>query len=438
MPRKIVYCIFLIVSAIVFAYAAYRDFRYGKDFSHDLRNRIVGARLEKDGKLPYFHNWQKGDSTRYYDPVGFGKLAVTNMTATPFFHQLLYPLADLDQPAIKGWWLFLEYTMVVLMTAMAFSLASTDWQRSAVLAVACLFLLTDAWVQHTYDGQIYICFPFFAMAFYFFIRRDTNLLRASMAGTIAIMLVLMRPNTCFFFIPFLFLLKTYGRRYLLFFGIPVFLLTAWTMADQQERALWQDYRMGMVEQIKMHQGLHPTQQKNEPDPGYPRWEGVDQAAVKHADSTNPVRFYSENGNFFIPYEYIFHRRIPPMTLFLLSLGVIGLLTALFYSRIVRKGNLDPSTVALFGYALYMVSDLFSPVYRHQYYTVQWIFPILLMAARVRSSLQWPFWLAVAGLLLNISKVSFFTMEHTIGEYLILAALLALTLNTDGRLRPDTH
>jgi hypothetical protein len=427
MSRNGIYLIFLTAFAIVFALAAYRDIRYGKDFSYDLRNRVVAARLEKDGKLPYFYKWRKGDSIRYYDPQSFDSLAVSNITATPFFHQLMYPFADWDEQKINGWWLFFEYGMLILMTGMAFSLAGSDGQRGAVLAVTCLFLLTDAWKRHVYLGQNYICIPFFAMACYFFFQKKATAGRALMAGTMGIVLILIRPNTVLFFIPFLFLLSAYSRRYLIFFLVPALLLTAWTIIDTKERALWQDFQLAMREDIKVHQELHPAIQRNDPSPNYARWEGIDVAALDSAEINNPIKKYSENGNFFVIYKSLLHRKISYPFLLILSFGSIVFLTGLFYFLKVRKRDYDPAAVAILGYCLYMVSDLFSPVYRHQYYTVQWFFPILLTAAIYRPSFRWPFRLIIIGLLLNISKINFIKMQHTIGEYLILAALVLLVL-----------
>ena len=425
---KSIYYIFLTACLAVFAYAVYRDIRYGKDFSGDLRNRVVAARLEKDGRLPYFYKWRQGDGVRYYDPQSFDSLVVSNMTATPFFHQLLYPLADRDEQEINGWWLFIEYLMLLLMTGMAFSLAGTDLQRCAVLGISCLFLLTDAWKNHVFVGEYYLCIPFLAMAFYFFIRKRPTVFRALMAGTMAILLVLIRPNAIFFFVPFLFLLSTYNRRHLFFFFVPILLLTAWTVLDTKERALWQDYRLAMGEHFKEHQGLHPAVQRNDPGPDYPRWEGVDVAALDKEEINNPMNQHSENGNVFVIARDLLHWKMPPSLLLILSLCTVFLLTVLFYFFRVRQGNYDPAVVAILGFCLYMISDLFSPVFRHQYYTVQWIFPLLLAGAIYRPAFRWPFRLIVFGLLLNISKISFIKMQHTIGEYLILAALMLLVLS----------
>ena len=426
MSRKSVCLIFLIVCAAVLACAMYRDIRYGNVFSYDLRNRVVGARLEKDGKIPYFYKWRQGDGIRYYDAQNFDSVAVSNITATPFFHQLLYPLAEWDEQEINGWWLFFEYLMLILMAAMAFSLAGTDWQRGAVLVVTCLFLLTDAWKMHIYRGQNYIFIPFFAMVCYFFLRQRPTVFHALIAGTMAALLIFIRPNAIFFFVPFLFLLNSYNRRYWSFFLAPLLLLTIWTVAGKQERSLWQDYRLAMSEQIKIHQDLGPIRQRNAPDPGYPRWEGINVQVRDSMEVKDPIKIYSENGNVFVLFSNFLHRKISYPLLFILSLCCISLLTALFYFYTVRKGYHDLAGIVILGYCLYMLSDLFSPVYRHQYYTVQWIFPMLLAAAMVQSRLKWPFVLILTGLLLNISKIGPIRMQHTLGEYLILTALILLS------------
>lgn len=428
MTPKLIRSVFLMVAAILLSYTVYRDIRYGRPFSYDLRNRIVGARLEKDGRLPYFYKWKKEDGIRYYDPQNFDSLTVSNITASPLFHQLLIPMAEWDQETIKGWWLFIEYGMLVIMIVMALSMASTDRQRRAVLLVAGLFLLTDAWKYHIFRGQNYLCIPLLSMACYFFIRQRPTTFRALMAGIMAALLVGIRPNAIFFILPFFFLFRTSGRRYWMVFLIPLLIGTAWTMIDKNERALWQDYQLSMGQHIKEHQDLHPALQINDPSPNYPRWEGVDIPALDSAELDNSMNRHSENGNFFVLYNNFFHRKISPPLLITASLGLIFLLTVLFWFHRVRKGGADPVAVTILGYCLYMISDLFSPVHRHQYYTVQWIFPLLLAASLIPPRWRASFGLMMAGLLLNISKIGFIRMQHTIGEYLILAALVLLAFS----------
>lgn len=428
MIPKWVFAVFLTAASIILVYAIYRDIRYGLPFSYDLRNRVVGARLEKDGRLPYFYKWRKGDGIRYYDPQNRDSLAVSNITASPFFHQLLIPLVEEEQEQLDGRWLLLEYGMLLFMVAMAFSLATTAPQRIAILLVAMLFLLTDAWKQHVFRGQNYLCIPFLSMTCYFFIRQRPTVFRALMAGIIAAILVGVRPNAILFLLPFGFLFHRYGLRYRLLVLAPLLLLTAWTVIDKRQRTLWQEYQLAMGEHIKEHQDLHPALIQKDPSPNYTRWEGVNIPALDSAEIDNTMNRHSENGNVFVIFKRCFHWKIAPSLLFIGSGCLIISLVALFWFYRISSGNENPAAIAMLGYCLYMISDLFSPIYRHQYYTVQWIFPLLLAAAIVQSRWKVPFGLLLTGLLLNISKTGFIPMQHTLGEYLILAALLSLAFS----------
>ena len=80
-----------------------RDISLTEQYPGDLRNRVVGARLQLDGQSPYFYHWKAGDSERYYDWNNNSPVAqISNVTATPFFHWLLSPLAHLPQKTIAA------------------------------------------------------------------------------------------------------------------------------------------------------------------------------------------------------------------------------------------------------------------------------------------------------------------------------------------------
>src|SRR3954454_15695125 len=152
MPVKPGWIAFTVIIIVVFGWSVYRDIQIEQQYTADLRNRIVGARLEKDHASPYFYNWQQGDTIRYYDPSNIGQpsnyLRVSNITATPFFHRLLAPLANLPQRTISRIWLLMEYCMLALCIGIALALAGNRSQKAMVLAAAALFLLTEAWKDH--------------------------------------------------------------------------------------------------------------------------------------------------------------------------------------------------------------------------------------------------------------------------------------------------
>jgi hypothetical protein len=424
----------------VLVYTVQRDSRYEQTYAGDLRNRVVGARLIKDGRSPYFYKWQAGDPLRYYNPVDFDSLRVSVITASPFFHHLLSPLADMPEARLSRVWLLIEYVQFISIALFAFSLAATRPQRLAVLLFALLLLFTNAWIQHIGGGQNYICIPFLALLFFACVRKNRNTGFAFAAGIAAACLVLIRINTVVFFIPFLFLVRHYSRRWLLAFFVPILALSLWILGDGQERRLWQDYSRQTSEWIKIHQS-DPTVRPgpyNGPAPEFPRWEGVDMQKSAANEKALP-KIYSENGNVFVLFTAIFHHKLPVAVLGITSAGIILLFTLVFYQRNYRTVSQERTRdtgedialpalvrIALFGFCLYMISDLFSPVYRHQYYTIQWAFPLLLAASSFQPRRIGLYGVLLAGLLLNCIHLPFLKMGNSIGEYGILAALLVLS------------
>jgi len=415
----------------VLIFSVLRDIHYDKEFPGDLRNRIVGARMIEDGRSPYFYKWHKGDGLRYYDPTNFDSLSPSACTSSPFVHHLLRPLADQPQAKISQYWLLLEYLLLTAMTLFAFYRTATTGQKWAVLAISLLFLLTNAWKCQVAHGQTYLLMPALAMLLFACLHRREDIGWALLAGLAAACMVLIRPYAVFFFLPLLMHIRTFPRRWLLAFLVPGLLLAGWIMASPWEYSLWQDYSRMLQEHLKIAQDLPHDIQYNEPDPHYPRWEGVDMAIADDAMAHTWSKVYSENGNIFVVCRLLLHRKLPVAALALLSLGAILVLTALYYYRnyIHRTGPASSvlTRTVIFGFCLYMIADLFSPIYRHQYYTVQWIFPLLL-AGSVWSPHRRTWYIVIAaGLLLGIVHLPFLKMANTIGEYMILLALLAISV-----------
>ncbi len=425
MSRKSVYFILLISFAIVLACVVHTDIRLQRHYSYDLRNRVVGARLTRDGYSPYFYKWRKKDGIRYYDPQNIDGATVSVMTASPFFHHLLYPVAEWPQKKISQWWLVIEYLFFSATVILAWLLTRNDRQRYLVLVAAMLFLLTKAWIFHVFKGQYYIGIPFGAMVFYYLLQKSRNIPGSAAAGLTAIILVLVKPPVILFFLPFIWLVRGYSRGQIIAFCIPVILLTGWTLADRQELFLWQDYGRSIPEQIKMHQVGNPGTQPHDPDPQFKEWEGIrDWLRLENED---PVEIFNECGNFYLMIPRFFHRNVPlPLQKAIYLFLITGLAGAFYFTH--RLGDTpDPAKIAILGFCLYMVSDLFSPVMRFQYNTVQWLFPVLLAATIYESRYKAIFGLLGTGLLLNIIELPK-GPGHTLGEYFMLGALISLSFS----------
>jgi len=450
MPR---WLLLISVLLLMLGYTIWRDIRYERTYTGDLRNRVTGARMIKDGRSPYFYKWRSGDGLRYYDPQNFDTWRPSNMTSTPVLYRLLSPLVEMPQATISGWWLVMEYLMLAAITIWAFRQTRTPPQKQAVLLVVGLALMTNGWKEHVSSGQTYLCIPFFAMLFLAastplsppfqaastlpspqFLAASTRgpLLRALAAGIAATCLVGIRPNTVLFFLPFLFLARYWSRRWLFCFCIPPLLFGIRTLSSSHERGLWRDYFNNVTEATKINQQLHPDIVHNTPDPHYRVWEGVDSVEYTRWLNDLPSPIYSENANFFVPYNRLFHRSLPVAAMGWLAAALIVAIAGIFIIRRQRLRPRRPSREdiingAILGSCLFMIADLFSPIYRHQYYTVQWFLPLMLAASVFDPRKTTLYTLLLMGLLLNCIHLPFIKMGNTIGEYGILFALTALAL-----------
>lgn len=435
-PLLLAGCCFLIALCLQFKKSLFLEgFATG-----DLRNRVVGARMQKDGLSPYFFEWSPGDSARYYDPSNMTGTGVSSITASPFFHTLLYPIADIKQRTFSYIWLGLEYVFILLTGLFGYLLAKNNVQKIAVLVAITLFLFTYSWKMHITMGQYYILIPLLASIIYYCLTRRHKLPAAFMAGLTSIVLVLIRPNSVIFFVPLLFLAGSYSRKYLLTFIIPILLLPAVYFSFENNRTYWKDYAKAIKATIKIHQTNPEIARKlaaaNAHKQIVRNYEGWDFAEIEKQMKDSRLVLHSENGNVYIIYYHLFKRMLPLAWLNLLSLLSIGALLAFFFLYRKKFGLLTLPNAAMFGYCLYMVVDLFSPVLRHQYYTIEWLFPVLLAASVYKPANKWLYAGVLLGLLLNVINTDILKMEHTIGEFILLLALLALCLT--GKLTPDDN
>jgi hypothetical protein len=104
---------------------------------------------------------------------------------------------------------------------------------------------------------------------------------------------------------------------------------------------------------------------------------------------------------------------------------------LFYLRHRPFSAVPLEQWAIFAFCLYMMVDLFSPIYRIQYYSVQWLFP-LLVAATSAGARQWRWMGLLAGyLILTIVHLPWGAKQNTLEEYALLAVLLGFSQFSTG-------
>ncbi len=421
----------LLLLAGILAFSIYRDIQLDKQYPADLRNRVVGARLQKDGKLPYFFHWQKADYPRYADPYNAQDttLPASNITASPFFHQLLIPFCEIPQRTFSALWLILQYLLLAGMCWMFSFFAKTTYQKLLLLNVTVLFTLTAAWKCHIAEGQLYFI-EAFLMAVVICALLYNKKQSWIFAGIAAAMLVLTRPIALVIFIPFLFQFRKYA----------CFLISSWAalalyglfvLSSHYETALWKQYQLALKKHVELHQYGDPNQLFLWGGPAIPYIEGFDlkQAAVNLKE--HPIEISTESGNFYILYKNILHKKMPLKVLNALNLVSLLVLSGLFF-YFGRKHPFQIHQVILAAFLLYMLEELFSPVERHQYNVVQWL-PLLLPGfLALRSGIHWKdpvFLLLLTGLLLTITNFSKIYDRNTLAEFAWFAALLLIVFNS---------
>ncbi len=430
-----------ITLTIILAHSVYRDIHLENQYSGDLRNRIVGARLQKDGKLPYHYHWQPTDGIRYYDPAEDRWISpdglreskipqdsdVNKITASPFFHELLYPVCDLPQRTLSTIWFWGQYFLMACMISMMVGLTKDKRMKWLLINIGVLFTATEAWKSLISAGQIYLIEAFLmCCTLMILVKNKKN--GMILGGLFAMVFTLTRPIGMVLFIPFLFYYKKYFLFLLtafagfIFYGIFIFI-------SQKETAFYKDYFNGLKMQVQLHQdaenGLPPAHIWT--DSKFPNIEGFDIAETQRLSASYPVKVYSENGNIFVIYYKIFHKKLPLSLLITGMLFTVCTLGTLFFLHV---RNYPPSNlqIILFGFLLYMVVEIFNPIYRRQYNAVQW-FPLVLAGF-----LPLPDWknkifiLLIAGLALNIVNFEWLPMRHTLGEFCWLTGLLLLVFS----------
>ncbi len=416
---------FILLLAIL-THSVIRDSYLEKQYTGDLRNRIVGARLQKDGRLPYFYYWQAKDGIRYFDPNNSNQRAATvsTITASPFFHQLLYPICDLDQRTLSRFWFVFQYILLAMMVWITCRMTDNVNIRWLLVNTGVLFTMTEAWKSNMENGQIYLFYAFLTLCVISGILSKKRVWTIT-AGLIMAVWILNRPIGIIVLIPIL-LLHKQQRLFLVTAMTSLLLYLVFVLSSPFEKTLWRNYVEGIRMQVKLHQEADPKAVLAPRFlPENRQLEGIDFNAVDKNMAEHPITVYSENGNFFVLYRTLTHHKLSLGWLNILSLFTIAALMGFFYFA-YKKNNGAFQQVLIFAFTLYMIIEIFSPVYRHQYNTVEW-FPLVLAALLIPMKWRNPGLLLLAlGLLLNIVNVAWIPMRHTLGEFAWLVALLYLS------------
>ena len=238
-------------------------------------------------------------------------------------------------------------------------------------------------------------------------------------------IVLIRPFSFLAFVPLLFVLPL-TRKFIIgsFIAALVYLLFVVTSPFQLK--LYTDYNKFVKESTNMHQGKPITMQVNAKNPGFRQIEGFDIAWIRTSKLRDRIHSRNEHGNVFVLYSKLFGKPLPPQWLLAGSMLATFLIISIFFLG-TRQRSL--AQCMLVGFIIYAILEMFLPIHRHQYNSVQFLFPLLLFGMHFKHLSKPYAWLIIAGLLLNILKFEIFPMKNTIGELLMLAGFfLAVFFN----------
>jgi hypothetical protein len=412
---------------VILFHSVDRDIELTKRMPCDLRNRVVGARLQKIGISPYFYHWHPGESMNFVDPQNILlDSAISNITASPFFHQLLYPVCKYSQRSISFLLLILQYAMLAVMILICYGMTNASIKKIVVVNVGVLFTLTEAWKSLISAGQLYF-FCAFLMICIIHGLLQRNKSGAWVAGICLAAFILTRPIAIIAFVPLLPLFKPLRIFFITAFsGLAVYIM--FVVFSPFERYLWEDYTRALEKHVEMHQIFDYTGEPLIYDrPAVPTLEGFDLEKIDRLAREKPIRVYSETGNFFVIYYMITKKKLPLTILTTMTVTLVAGLLFLFFYR-YRKYNLLIIQTLLFSFALYVIIELSNPIHRFQYNTTQW-FPLVLIGFILcRSWKTLPFILLVLGLVLNIVNIPWILIRHTIGEYFWMIALLIIAMS----------
>jgi Na+/proline symporter len=174
-------------------------------------------------------------------------------------------------------------------------------------------------------------------------------------------------------------------------------------------------------------------QQNTPCATWTNIEGFDLVQTALNAEKMPL-ITSECGNLHLLYRLLLNKDMPHMLLYALEFGSMAILLAAYFLYHRSKRTYSLLNAALMGFCLMMVLDLCTLINRHQYNTVQWLFPLLLLPIieRTRETRVWVM-VILTGYLLNILDVPFLKMEHSVGEYMMLLGFTILSLKIGTKL-----
>jgi hypothetical protein len=373
--------------------------------SNDFSTRFYGSRLMQAGEPAYFNQPGKTLPPSLNNPYGRAGEWVNGNTATPFTLQLFSWTASLPfDRAIQFWWIL---SWLFLFTV--FGCIVYTWRREKIpLAfqwLPLLFIATAAWRMHLYSGQIYVFFALLMVLVFGALKEE----KWVGAGLIAAVLVLCRPPALILVLPLL--LVRGARRFRISWLVSLLCLGAASVL-LSGTGYWEEYIKALGFYAK-----ELTEGRLAFDPA---------ALPVQSDAVllpaNPA--YIADADIFSLQKLLVQWHLPTETWILYAAFGFLFLGVLMMGYRVNKRMLPWSlqTAFFLGFTGYMLLEYCAPAPRFTYNFMQWMLPFSMLVFVHHAQLRVSFFLALAGLLMNIFKLPM-PEGYSMGEAMMLIAWL---------------
>ena len=332
----------------------------------DLRNRTVASRLLATPHSPYYYKWSPSDGDYFLDPNDRADRRVNGTSVTPAVLYIVYPLSVLPYKAVRRIWTLLLFLLAGGTILLLTRGNRKTWAYYPAVIILLGIFCSKAWIFNIERGQIYMLYGFLMALSYTSFEQQGRWGKYG-SGFISGILILLRPPVLVMGLAFFW---HSGRKWLA--GNILGFLTGCLIFIMPKPSLWMEYFRAMNDFANHSELNHAVTHKEIDFEKTGRIEGMDNLSTYMSFGPAglfPVDTYAQLVGKTIPYRY-----------FLGMFAVLsGLLLTIYYRPVNRPAGGD--SMFLFGFLLYILSELFIVAPRPGYSLIQWVFPFSIVALR---------------------------------------------------------
>ncbi len=359
--------------------------------SIDLRNRVTGWRLLRDGIDPFHHKWSPDQPDTYLDLYNNPAVTVSKTTVTPAFLLLHAPVATMNYRHGQFAWLLVQWTCLIGTLLLWWRCLDTDHRgRIWLLLLTAAFTFTAGWRLHAERGQSYVVMlAVMAVWITLSLRPARGNWSPWLAGAAAGLLVALRPPLLAVVAPVL-----VWRLRAQWAGFLIALLVCAGLPLLWDASCWADYARGMAEWSRLYrENINPR-----PGPqSFPEFiEGIPVDAMGRF-VTIP---FADSSVFYL-------LRKAGVTGVLSALPVLAGFLALAGAWFWRARGAALPVLLAGGAALAFAIDFFLPALRNNYNDILALNAVAMGLVVLGPSIRrWPPALALAGAAAGIAALAF--------------------------------